>query len=586
MEVCRYVSTLLVDADAIYDIRNSNDRLLLGLKGNLNEYELDLLRLRALEARTEKARRGEYYAKIAVGYRKASDGSIEKTPDARVQHALRLAFEKMLELGSGRQVLLWMREHCVDVPVNRNDRGDVLWKPASYTWLHMVLTNPVYAGCYAYGRTTQVTALDDDGTFRQYRRRKELKEASVLLHRHHDGYIEPEVFERIQAMITGNSQMHRRPGPGAARIGSALLAGVLRCRRCGNKLVVNYSGSKTRFHRYECNRDNAERGEARCINFSGLDADTRVTELVLEVIRPAAVELSAKVAREGVAQHDHAVEALRLELKSARYAAERAERQYDAAEPENRLVVDELERRWNAALERVHVLDERLARTRAPTPNTAVDMARFSTLATDVFRLWHDPSADIRLKKRIVRTLVEEVIVDTTEREISLVVHWKGGTHSEVVVGRRRRGQNRTNTKPDTIEAIRLLARVCPDESIARALNASGIVTARGNVWTSTLVRSFRSGHQIAPHSPADQTWITLALAAKLAGVADLTLKRAVARGVVTAVQPLARGPWILEKAQLMRPEVLQRITKKPRAHPGDPAAPPPAQLNLIIPRT
>src|SRR5205823_2238860 len=126
MEVCRYVDTLLVDHDAVYDIRKSNDRLLLGMKGNLNEYELEMLRVRALEARTEKARRGEYHAKIAVGYRKTHEGGIEKHPDARVQHAVRLVFDKMLELGSARQVLLWMREHRLEVPVNRNDRGEVL----------------------------------------------------------------------------------------------------------------------------------------------------------------------------------------------------------------------------------------------------------------------------------------------------------------------------------------------------------------------------------------------------------------------------------------------------------------------------
>ena len=199
MEVCRYVDTLLVDHDAIYDIRTSNDRLLLGMKGNLNEYELDLLRVRALEARTEKARRGEYYAKIAVGYRKTQDGGIEKHPDARIQHALRLAFDKMLELGSARQVLLWMREHGIEVPVNRNDRGDVLWKSATYTWLHMILTNPVYAGTYAYGRTVQVARMNDDGSFRRTVMRRELKDASVLLHDRHDGYIDRAVFQRIRS---------------------------------------------------------------------------------------------------------------------------------------------------------------------------------------------------------------------------------------------------------------------------------------------------------------------------------------------------------------------------------------------------
>jgi DNA invertase Pin-like site-specific DNA recombinase len=586
MEVCRYVDTLLVDHDAIYDIRKSNDRLLLGLKGNLNEYELDLLRLRALEARTEKARRGEYYAKVAVGYRKTQEGGIEKAPDARVQQALRLVFDKMLELGSVRQVLLWMREHRLKMPVNRNDRGDVLWKTPRYGWLHMVLTNPTYAGSYAYGRTAQVATMSEEGSLCRSVVRKQLKDVSVLLHDRHDGYIDRGVFERIQTMITGNSQIRRRPGPGAARVGPALLAGLLRCRRCGEKLVVNYGGSAIRVHRYECARANVDRGEERCINFSGLDVDARVTELVLQVVQPAAIEASAKLARDGASQRDAGVEALHLELKAARYGADRAERQYDAAEPENRLVVDELERRWNVALERVREIEVRLDEMRAAAPDAPVDTARLASLGLDVARIWHAPTTDIRLKKRIVRTLIEEIVVDASEREITLAVHWKGGLHTELVVPRRRRGHNRAHTTPETVEAIRLLARVCEDEHIARALNASGIKTARGNLWTSTLVRSFRSGHRIAAHSSADETWITLSHAAKLAGVADLTMKRAIERGAIAALRPVARGPWILHKPDLMQPEVLARITKKPRPRAAEPAAPASGQLNLMIPRT
>lgn len=153
IEVCRYVDTVLVDQDTVYDARQSNDRLLLGLKGTRNEDELDLLRLRAHEARRAKARRGELLAKVAVGYRKSEEGALEKTPDLRVQHRVGLVFEKFLELGSARQGLLWLREHQLEVPVNRTHRGQVRWPPASYHWVYQVLTNPVYAGAYVYGRT-------------------------------------------------------------------------------------------------------------------------------------------------------------------------------------------------------------------------------------------------------------------------------------------------------------------------------------------------------------------------------------------------------------------------------------------------
>lgn len=587
MEVCRYVGTLLVDHDAIYDVRQGNDRLLLGLKGNLNEYELELLHLRAFEARAEKARRGEYYGKVAVGYRKTANGLIEKHPDARVQHAMRLVFDKVLELGSARQVLLWMRDQRIEMPVNRNDRGDVLWKPASYSWLHMVLTNPVYAGSYVYGRTVGVATITDDGSIRRKIARKRTDEASVLLHDRHDGYIDRATFDRIQAMITRNSQSRRRPGPGAPRIGQALLAGLLRCRRCGAKLVVNYSGTQVRVHRYECSRANVDRGEARCLNFSGLDVDDRLVELVLQVVQPAAIEASEKLANEDASRRDSAVDALSLELKAARYAADRAQRQYDAAEPENRLVVDELERRWNAAIERVHALETRLDESRVDSRPPAIDRARLVSLGADVARIWDAPTTDVRLKKRIVRTLIEEIVAETSENEVSLVVHWKGGIHTELTVTRRRRGHNRVQTSPAVVGAVRVLARVASDEHIARALNASGLKTARDNLWTRELVRSFRSKHEIPVYSAGgDEEWITLARAAQLAGVADLTLKRAIERGVISALRPVSHGPWVLSKQQLLRPETLERITKKPRRRADDPAAQTASQLSLIIPRT
>ena len=360
MEVCRYVDTLLVDHDAVYDVRHANDRLLLGLKGNLNEYELDLLRVRACEARLEKARRGEYYARVAVGYRKAPEGALEKHPDARVQHTIRLVFEKVLEFGSARQVLLWMRAHGLEVPVNRTDRGDLVWKGVSYAWLHMVLTNPIYAGAYAYRRTMAVATLRADGTRQRRVIPRPAGDAVVLLPDHHEGYIDRATFDRIQTLMSRNSQSRWRPGPGAPRVGPALLAGLLRCRRCGARLVVNYSGTAVRVHRYECSRAHASRGEARCINFSGLDVDARLAELALEVVQPGALEAAQQLVREEGARQDALREALELELQAARYTAERAQRQYDAVEPENRLVAEELERRWNAALDRVRETERRL----------------------------------------------------------------------------------------------------------------------------------------------------------------------------------------------------------------------------------
>jgi DNA invertase Pin-like site-specific DNA recombinase len=583
MEVCRYVDTLLIDHEAVYDVHQINDRLLLGLKGNLNEYELELLRVRAQEARMEKVRRGEFHSRIAVGFRKGVDGQLEKDPDARVQHVVGLVFAKQLELGSVRQVLLWMREHEVEIPVSRDDRHEVTWKPARYTWLYDVLTNATYAGCYVYGRTKTVTTMSADGRIERRVVTKPGGEATVLLPDRHDGYIDRRTFDRIQAMITSNNQSRRARGPGAARIGQALLSGLLRCRRCGRRLAVGYSGATTRVSRYACIRANADHGEPRCISFSGLDVDDRVVECVLEVVQPAAIEAAKKLAEHQVSACDDVAETIELEVKAARYAADRARRQYDAAEPENRLVVDELERRWNAALERQAALEARLLDARGARTSAPVDASRFASLGANVARVWHDAATDIRLKKRIIRTLVEEIVVDTTEREALLVIHWKGGVHTELAIARRRRGQNRNHAPTDTIEAVRQLARVCNDEGVARALNGSDIRTPKNNVWTRELVRSFRSTHEIV--APDATRWLTLAGAAELAGVAELTLKRAIDRGVIRALRPVARGPWIISRKELLEPGVLQRITKKPRTRSDTPDVPTSNQLSLVIPR-
>lgn len=589
IEVCRYVDTLLVDQDAVYNARLSNDRLLLGLKGSLNEYELELLRLRGQEARREKARRGELVARVAVGYRKNAHGVFEKTPDLRVQQAIALVFDKCLELGSARQVLLSLREHGIQVPVNRNHQGDVEWKPPTASWVYQILRNPVYAGAYAYGRSALETVLID-GEPRRRVRPRDRDAWMVLLRDHHEGYIDWDCFERIQAMLAKNSQARVATAPGAAKRGVALLTGLVRCRRCGHKLMVCYSGTGS-ICRYQCDRRNSSYGEPRCITFSGVDVDERVAAMVLDVVRPAAIEAALRAADAAVTSHDHIVEAVRRERQAAQYAVDRAFRQYDAADPENRLVTGELERRWNAALEHVREIDARLANhaRQRTEPHPRPDAAALAALSADLPHVWNDPATDVRLKKRIIRTLVEEIIADVDENAtaIALVIHWKGGVHTQLSVPKRRIGENRVRTPTDIVEAVRALACVCSDEEIARWLTKAGLRTGKGNHWTRALVAAVRNARDIPAFSQQRcdaEGWITLENAAALVGVASLTLKRAVARGVLTAQQPLPGGPWLFRRDELMHPETRARLYKQRGPRPEASAVPPPNQLSLVIP--
>ena len=351
--------------------RASNDRLLLGLKGSLNEYELDLLRQRSLEARRAKAKRGELIVIAPVGYRKTEEQRLEKDPDRRVQEAIRLVFEQFERIGSVRQTLLWFHEHGLQLPACM-PRGEMRWKRPTYRTVHQMLTNPVYGGAYCYGKTEQGTRYEN-GVARKRNWRKPRGQWLALIPHAHEGYVDWERFERIQQLIHANL----RPGsgaPGAAKAGAALLSGLLRCRRCAAKLTVHYTGSHHDVARYACRRGWLDKGEPRCISFGGARVDAVIAAELLRVVQPAAVEAAILAHREEAKRQDEVQDALERDLEAARYAAQRAQRQYDAADPENRLVADELEQRWNQALERVREIEQRIVQhtgmvkeERAPT---------------------------------------------------------------------------------------------------------------------------------------------------------------------------------------------------------------------------
>jgi DNA invertase Pin-like site-specific DNA recombinase len=554
VEVCRIVDTVLIDQETVYAPRASNDRLLLGLKGSLNEYELDLLRQRSLEARRAMARRGELLVIAPVGYRKSDQRRFEKDPDRRVREAIGLVFDQFERIGSVRQTLLWFHEHGLQLPAV-TPRGEVHWKRPIYGTVYQMLTNPIYGGAYAYGKSERGTRYVG-GEPRKSDRRKPREQWLALIPNAHEGYVDWERFERIQCAIHANLPLASRHH-GAARAGSAILAGLLRCRRCAAKLTVHYTGSQGDVARYACHRAWLDKGQPRCISFGGTRVDEAVAAEVLRVVQPAAIEAAILAHRDEVNKQDEVRSALERDLQAARYAANRAQRQYDAADPENRLVTDELERRWNQALERVREIEQRIAQHCGPLQEEPVPtMEEFSALAERLEELWQHDDADARLRKRIVRSLIHEVIVDvdSAASEIVLVIHWKGGLHTEVRVPRRRRGQNSTHTAPATLDAVRSLARICPDAFIANVLNRNGLRTGRGNFWTRERVTALRSHHEIPVYCVerrAREGWLNLTQAARLIGVSARTLRLAVEHGELAAEHPLADGPWIFNRNDL-----------------------------------
>lgn len=553
IEVCRVVDTILIDNEQVYSPRISNDRLLLGLKGSLNEYELDILRQRSLEARYAKARRGELLVAVPAGYIKTEDQRYEMDPDRQVQERIRLVFDKFFELGSARQTLLWFLEEEIQIPT-KNTKGELCWVTPRFGRIYQILENPAYAGVYAFGKTEHGCRYDQ-GESRKVSRRRKRPEWLAFIPHHHEGYISLEKHEQIRQMMQANNRDFESTG--AVRRGPALLSGLFRCQRCGRKLVVAYSGIKpNRFARYCCVRGFLDVGEPKCIAFGATPVDAVVSREILKVVQPAALEAS-KLAMEKLNEHADAVlQALRTDLEAAKYQASRAQRQYDATDPENRLVADELERRWNIALQAVADLEQRMTEHQVTQlPASENDWNTLKDLANDLETVWESGHCDERLKKRILRLLIKEILVELDEQQgqIRLTIHWVGGVHTELVAPRRKRG-SATRTDADLIEAVRVLVLIANDEQIAGALNRNNYRTGRGNRFTRERVVALRNYHGIPVHNADERSkngWMTLTEAADHLGISSRTLRLTAETGEIPARHPLPDGPWVFSKDDL-----------------------------------
>jgi Recombinase/Recombinase zinc beta ribbon domain len=494
-----------------------------------------------------------------------------------------LVFRKVQELGTVRQTLRWFLGEGLQVPA-QTPRGELTWRRPSYRGLYRMITHPVYGGAYAYGKTEQLLRYEK-GKPGHIRRGKPRERWLALIPNAHEGYVSWEEFERIQQMIRENGVSADEPG--VAKHGPALLAGLLRCRRCGRKLTVRYTGSRHDVLRYACNRGWLDNGEPRCIAFGGVPVDDAITEVVLEVVQPAAVEAAMLASEEEAHQRDDVLETLRRELEAARYAAQRAQRQYDASDPENRLVAGELECRWNLALQQVREIETRIEQhSESADPCPTATPEEFAGLARQLEAVWNDSETDVRLKKRIIRTLIREVIaeVDGSLGEVILVIHWKGGVHTERRVPRRRRGQNNSHTPKGVVEAVATLARLCSDDLIAGMLNRNGLKTGRGNRWTRERVTALRSHYRILCYNPQQhrelEGWMNLTEAAAFLKVSPRTLRLAVDCGEIVAEHPLPDGPWVFHR-QALETAAARALVHRVRQGHRHPAIPSEQQSRL-----
>jgi DNA invertase Pin-like site-specific DNA recombinase len=551
VDLCAVVGVLVIDPDGVYDPRLVNDRLLLGLKGTMSEYELNLLRQRGLAARDSKAQRGELRFALPPGYCWNELGEIEMDPDERVTDTIRLMFRKFRELGSARQLFLWVRQSGIHIPVVRQNARlqKIAWQAPAYHNLVEMMQSPIYAGAYVFGRKTSRTRLVDGRAKKTQGHRKPMNSWNVLLRDHHIGYISWEEYEENLRMLAENAYMQKRASRKAARGGKALLTGLARCGRCGRIMHVFYGMRSGHAHRYQCRGDDAHVGAGLCIGIGGVRIDHVIVAHIMEAVSPLAVDAAIHAAEQVIQADNDVRQAVQRELEEARYEASLAARRYEVVDPAKRLVARELESRWNAALERVAQLEQRLARMDADAVSRPeIDREGLIALAHDLPAVWNAPGATMRTKQRLTRILIQEVVIDLDDaaHEAVVTVHWTGGRHTEIRVARTRTGRYPDDRHPSPVEVIRKLGGQWPDRDLAVTMNRMRCKTGDGESWTTVRVRALRERLGIDgfdPTIPRPKT-ISVDETARRLRICVGSVLRLIRSGILPANQLMPSAPW------------------------------------------
>jgi DNA invertase Pin-like site-specific DNA recombinase len=567
LELCGLVEARVIDLDGVYDPCRPNDRLLLGMKGSISEFELGIIRSRMYEAARSKAKRGELKISAPIGYAWDRHVGLGLDPDRRLQEVIRLVFHKFRELGSARQVLLWMASQNIHFPYPSDGRTltSFEWRPIRYRNIISILKNPFYAGVYAYGKSEKRTAIVDGRARKSYGHRKPMSTWEVFIQDHHEGYISWADYERNQALLAGNA--YGRVGDTkSGRGGRALLAGLICCARCGRRLSVFYTG---RYPRpvYRCEQPNVQLGQRRCLTVAGKRIDETIAVEMLRAVTPMAIEAAEEAERMLRDEDQDRRRIAELELQQAQYDASLAERRYAACDPDNRLIAAQLEKAWETALERVERCRERLDRMQ--TPGAGDVRPDFTGLADDLSAAWKALRTTMRTRQRLVRALITEIVVDidAAAGEIVLVIHWKGGQHSELRVRKPRTGEHGCSTPDQALAVMRSMAGRWSDQDIAASLNRMGMPTGQGKTWTAHRVGSVRRVRGIHGYRPAEKNgeWLTMRDAAAKLGVSHHQIRKLIKAGVLASEQIMPDAPHQIRAADLVSERVVAALKRKGR---------------------
>ena len=569
LDLCAITDTLIGDNDGLYHPALFNDRLVLGLKGTMSEAELHIIRARLDGGIRNKAQRGELRRELPVGLVWGDkDGEVRFHPDEAVVGAIRTVFDRFAEMGSVRQVWLWFRTEGLRFPSQKDAwGGEIQWIVPTYGSMHQVLTNPVYAGTYVYGRNRSEQYVDEQGVVRKRSRRLLMKDWPVLIQDHHVGFLEWPTFQANQVRIRSNARAERHQSGGAVREGSALLQGIASCGHCGRALFTYYRGNNAT-PGYRCSANEIDEGGGHyCFQVGAVGIDKAVVDAFLDAITPAAVEASLLALEQIEADRDAALRQWQLEVERARYEAERAERRYRAVEPENRLVARGLETEWENRLRDLTAAENELRRREQHHARrlSADEIEHLRSLGVDLRQVWTAPTTTDRDRKELLRTLLEEVLisVEKTPPHAQVRLRWKGGAITSLQIPLPHHAPPGLHTDEDTIELVARLAKLYPDDVIAGILNRQGRKTATGQRFTAGHVGNLRRYHKMDRYQPqaevSEGKSVTVQKAAEILGVVPSTLHRWLTAGFIVGEQITPGAPWRIRMTEELRARFVEQ---------------------------
>jgi len=559
LELCSIFGVVIGDGERLYDPGVYHDRLLLGLSGIMSEAELHQIRMRLHQGERQKAARGELRLPLPAGLVEERGGGVALNPDEEVQARLRLVFDSFRAHPSAKAVMRELQRHGLTLPV-RPLHGPaphaVVWVTPSSTRILQVLHNPAYAGAYVYGRRRQDPTRRQPGSAQCATVKVAIDQWPVCLRDAHPGYIGWEEFMANQARLADNVACHVAERPGVARRGGALLQGIVGCGRCGRRMGVRYSGPHGDYPVYVCNADHQQNGQPRCQEVRALAVDRAIAQELLDALAPDQIALAIAAVGQIEAETRMLEQQWTLKRERARYEAERARRQYDAVEPENRLVARSLERVWEEKLRALETVEQGYEtwRREQPGPLGETECAEVSALAQDLARVWQGATPEER--KRILRLVMRDVVLDQ-KREHGLVwmrITWQTGASTE------HRLQRRVRSYADCSSAERLRRRVRElnaagkmDREIAETLNAEGVMSARDVPFRGETVHLLRkhwgirtvkiNGTDANPPCWPDGSYSVQGAAAAL-GITPQTVFDWLQKGRLTGQQICKGQPW------------------------------------------